>query len=99
MTERGAQVVVGVDGSEGSLVALRWAAHEAARRSRPLQVVTCAQLPMAIEVGMMGVTGFEGSAMDTIVSNQEGVNRQAVDLARAFGLGPKLKVGGETILG
>ena len=99
MTEHGAQVVVGVDGSEGSLVALRWAAHEAARRSWPLQVVTCAQLPMAIEVGMMGVTGFEGSAMDAIVKNEEGVNQQAVDLARALGLGPNVKVGGETILG
>jgi len=99
MTDHGAQVVVGVDGSEGSLVALRWAAHEAARRSWPLQVVTCAQLPVAIEVGMMGVSGFEGSTMDTIVKDQEGVNQRAVDLARSLGLGPNVKVGGETILG
>ncbi len=99
MSERVAQVVVGVDGSEGSLVALRWAAHEAARRGWPLQVVTCAQLPMAVEVGMVGVGGFAGSAMDLIVKDQEGVNQRAVDLARSFGLGPGVKVGGETILG
>ncbi len=99
MTERAGQVVVGVDGTEGSLVALRWAAHEAARRSWPLQVVTCAQLPMAVEVGMVGVGGFAGSAMDLIVKDQEGVNQRAVDLARSFGLGPDVKIGGETILG
>ena len=99
MTQRVARVVVGVDGSEGSLVALRWAAHEAARRAWPLQVVTCGQLPLAIEVGMMGVSGFDGSAMDTILKDQEGVNQRAVDLARSLGLGPSVKVGGETILG
>lgn len=38
------RVVVGVDGSPGSLAALRWAAAEAARRGAPLRIV-CAWDP------------------------------------------------------
>jgi nucleotide-binding universal stress UspA family protein len=34
------RIVVGVDGSEGSLTALRWAVEEAARRQATLDVVT-----------------------------------------------------------
>ncbi len=48
---------------------------------------------------MVGVGGFAGSAMDLIVKDHEGVNQRAVDLARTFGLGASVKVGGETILG
>jgi nucleotide-binding universal stress UspA family protein len=39
-------IVVGVDGSEASLAALRWAATEAHRRGVGLQVVTCWSYPM-----------------------------------------------------
>ena len=51
MTTRAPRVVVGVDGTEGSIEALRWAAHEAARRRWPLHVITCAELPAAVEAG------------------------------------------------
>lgn len=98
MTENGAQVVVGVDGSEGSLEALRWAAHEAARRDWPLHVATCAQLPVAVG-GMIGDGVFAGSSLDAIVKEQEAINQRAVDLARSLGLGPNVKVTGETVLG
>ncbi len=91
------RVIVGVDGSEGSIEALRWAAHEAARRSWPLHVVTCAQLPVSVEAGMVGAGAFAGSTMDTIVQEQEQVNQRAVDLARSFGLA--LTVTGETVMG
>ena len=97
MSTRLARVIVGVDGSEGSIEALRWAAHEAARRRWTLHVMTCAQLPISIEAGMVGVGAFAGSTMDTIVKDQELVNQRAVDLARSFGLG--LLVTGETVLG
>ena len=90
-------MIVGVDGSEGSIEALRWAAHEAARRKWPLHVMTCAQLPISIEAGMVGAGAFAGSSMDTIVHDQEQINQRAVDLARSFGLG--LEVSGETVLG
>jgi nucleotide-binding universal stress UspA family protein len=91
------RVIVGVDGSEGSIDALRWGAHEAARRSWPVHVVTCAQLPVAVEAGVVGTGSFAGSSMDAIVHEQEQVNQRAVDLARSFGLG--IDVTGETVLG
>ena len=74
--------LVGVDGTEGSVEALRWAAHEAARRSWPLHVITCAELPVAVEAGMVGNGAVTGSAMDGIVAEQEAVNQRAVALAR-----------------
>lgn len=40
-----AKVVVGVDGSEHSLLALRWAAHHAATMRVPLEVVTAWTFP------------------------------------------------------
>ena len=97
MSDRHPRVIVGVDGSEGSIEALRWAAHEAARRGVSLHVMTCAQLPVAVEAGMVGGGSFAGSSMDAIVHEQERVNQRAVDLARSFGLG--LAVSGETVLG
>lgn len=39
-------IVVGIDGSEPSQAALRWAATEARRRGLGLQVVTCWSYPM-----------------------------------------------------
>lgn len=97
MTDRQPRVLIGVDGSEGSIEALRWGAHEAARREWPVHVMTCAQLPVTIEAGMVGAGAFAGSTMDVIVHDQEQVNQRAVDLARTFGLG--IEVSGETVLG
>lgn len=90
-------MIVGVDGSEGSIEALRWAAHEAARRHWPVHVMTCTQLPVSVEAGMVGAGALAGSTMDAIVLEQEHINQRAVDLARSFGLG--LEVSGETVLG
>lgn len=97
MTDRHARVIVGTDGSDGSNEALRWAAHEAARRGAPLHVMTCAQLPVTVEAGMVGAGAFAGSTMDAIVQEHELCNQQAVDLARSLGL--QLSVTGETVLG
>ena len=85
MTDLPARVVVGVDGSEGSIEALKWAAHEAARRQWQVHVVTCAQLPVAVEAGMVGAGAFAGSTMDAIIKDEEAVNQRAVDLARLRG--------------
>jgi len=84
MTSRAPRLLVGVDGTEGSVEALRWAAHEAARRSWPLHVMTCAELPA-------------GMVMDSIVTEHEAVNQRAVDVARSFGL--DVEVSGDTVLG
>ncbi len=96
MTARSPRLLVGVDGTEGSAEALRWAAHEAARRSCPLHVMTCAELPVAVEAGLSG-SGTTGSAMASIVSEYEAVNQRGVNLARSFGL--DVEVTGETVLG
>jgi nucleotide-binding universal stress UspA family protein len=48
------EIVVGVDGSEQSLGALRWAAREAVRRGRAVRMVTAYSLPV-----------FSGSGFDT----------------------------------
>jgi len=97
MTSRAPRLLVGVDGTEGSVEALRWAAHEAARRSWPLHVMTCAELPVAVEAGLIGSGGSTGLAMDSIVADHEAVNQRAVDVTRSFGLG--VDVSGETVLG
>ena len=91
------RVIVGVDGTEGSIEALRWAAHDAARRGSSLHVITCAELPVAVEAGMVGAGGLTGSAMDGIVKEHEAINQRAVTLARSFGL--DIEVSGETVLG
>lgn len=96
MTTRAPRLLVGVDGTEGSVEALRWAAHEAARRSAPLHVMTCAELPVAVEAGLIG-GGATGSAMDSLVAEQEAVNQGAVNLVRSFGL--DVEVSGDTVLG
>lgn len=97
MTDHHPRVIIGVDGSEGSIEALRWAAHEAARRDVSLHVMTCAQLPITVEASMVGGGSFAGSSMDSIIAEQERVNQRAVDLARTFGL--DIAVSGETVLG
>lgn len=40
------KIVVGVDGSDASLAALRWAAHEAGRRDADVLVVSCYSAPV-----------------------------------------------------
>jgi nucleotide-binding universal stress UspA family protein len=97
MTSRAPRLLVGVDGTEGSVEALRWAAHEAARRSWPLHVMTCAELPVAVEAGLIGTGAIAGQAMDSIVTDYEAGNQRAVNLARSFGL--PIEVSGETVLG
>ncbi len=97
MMVRSPRLIVGVDGTEGSVEALRWAAHEAARRDWPLHVMTCAELPVAVEAGLIGAGPLTGSAMEGIVTEQEHVNQAAVNLARSFGL--DVEVTGETVLG
>jgi len=97
MNTRTPRLLVGVDGTEGSVEALRWAAHEAARRRCPLHVLTCAELPVAVEAGLIGSGALGGNAVADIVAEHEAANQRAVTLARSFGL--DLEVTGETVLG
>lgn len=97
MSLRPPTLIVGVDSTEGSVEALRWAAHEAARRSWPLHVITCAELPVAVEAGLIGNGALNGTATEAIVADQQAVNQKAVQVARSFGL--PIEVSGETLLG
>jgi nucleotide-binding universal stress UspA family protein len=53
LQHRGRTVVVGIDGSESALRAVRWAAAEAARRRVPLRVVTAFQWTQDHAVGQI----------------------------------------------
>lgn len=97
MTLRSPRVVVGVDGTEGSIEALRWAAHEAARRRCPLHVITCAELPVAVEAGLVGTGVVDEATVSGMVADRRAVNERAVQLARTFGLA--LAVSGEVVVG
>jgi nucleotide-binding universal stress UspA family protein len=53
--DRGRTVVVGIDGSESALRAVRWAAAEASRRRVPLRVVTAFEWTHDHRVGEIGL--------------------------------------------
>jgi nucleotide-binding universal stress UspA family protein len=54
-TKQGQYVVVGVDGSDSALRAVRWAADEAARRRAPLRLVTAFGWTDDLTVGLPGL--------------------------------------------
>jgi nucleotide-binding universal stress UspA family protein len=54
-TKMGQYVVVGVDGSDSALRAVRWAADEAARRRAPLRLVTAFGWTDDVTVGLPGL--------------------------------------------
>jgi nucleotide-binding universal stress UspA family protein len=58
-TDDGAVVVVGVDGSDGSKAALRFAVEEARRRSATLRVVAVWEFPATIAMGMVLPPDFD----------------------------------------
>jgi nucleotide-binding universal stress UspA family protein len=58
------RIVVGVDGSENSLLALRWALEEADLRGAPLEAVIAWQLPYVGDVGFGLVPGVSTSTLE-----------------------------------
>lgn len=52
-------IVVGVDNSQGSAVALKWAATEAALRRCPVRAVTCWSLPALYGVDVVALAGLD----------------------------------------
>ena len=63
------RVVVGFDGSEPSLAALRWAVDECRAKNEPLTIVSCWHLPAQPATAyepMMSPDLFEGDAQATV---------------------------------
>ncbi|WP_328474463.1 universal stress protein [Actinoplanes sp. NBC_00393] len=90
------RVIVGVDGSEGALAAVRWAAQYAAEVGEPLQVVHVAgasdteSVVLPVPVGVSNAGLRPGPSSDQILEN-------AVD--EAAGHAPDLEVTARTISG
>ncbi len=74
-------IVVGIDGSEPSYRAAEWAAHEAARRSLPVRLVSCYSVPLAGEPGMVGTYAVEAQ-VDAIRDEHDGFVDTAVKRVR-----------------
>ncbi|MBU3062405.1 universal stress protein [Nocardia sp. NEAU-G5] len=86
-----AAVVVGVDGSRGSDIALHWAADYAAHRGRELQIVH--------GMGLVGTSGVAGYAMtlEAIAEAARAEGREVVERAEEVArlAAPELRVSGK----
>jgi nucleotide-binding universal stress UspA family protein len=87
-TDDGAVVVVGVDGSDGSKAALRFALDEARRRSATLRVVTVWEFPATIAMGMVLPPDFD----DVSAQAAEHSAQAAIDQLGEAGVPVELKV-------
>ena len=68
MTLNGREIIVGVDGTDQSLGALRWAAREAKRRGAPLHLVSAYSVPVyAGSTFDVGYAAFDQGALDDAV--------------------------------
>lgn len=77
-----AAIVVGIDGSEGSISAVRWAARTAADRDRALRIVHCAE-PIADRTPRSAYDAFIYATMQDIRRAAEQMLAAAADEARA----------------
>jgi nucleotide-binding universal stress UspA family protein len=85
--DAGERIVVGIDGSEPSAAALRWAADEARRQGVGLHVVTCwnyPALPWAPYQPPLSGEDFERGAFEVAEAEVEevlGTDREGLDVA------------------
>jgi nucleotide-binding universal stress UspA family protein len=87
-------VVVGVDGSESALRAVRWGAAEAARRQSPLRLVIAFSWTLE---HVAARPRLERSYRDTLLSRARGQLVSAVETARQEGRG--IEIGSELVVG
>jgi nucleotide-binding universal stress UspA family protein len=85
------RIIVGIDGSPGSLTALRWAVEEARARNAPVHVVSAWSFPVYAYSGYIAVPpgdAFEEAAriaMDTaIAEGKAGIEIEGVDVSCAL---------------
>jgi nucleotide-binding universal stress UspA family protein len=86
-------VVVGVDGSEGALRAVEWAAQEAERRKAPLRIVTVAAMPPRMHPSKEGP---EGVANELLKFSTDALD---ASVARAGEVAPGLVIDGDMLSG
>jgi len=93
-TELGQCVVVGVDGSDSALRAVRWAADEAARRGAPLRLVTAFGWTDDVSVGH---PGLNVPYRDILLDESRQALAKGVETARArqpeLALSHELRIG------
>lgn len=90
-------VVVGVDGSEGSLRAVEWAAREAERRKAPLRIVTVAAMPPRMQAEAPPQPGEPANVAEEL----RGFSAQALGAAvtRAEEIAPGLLIDTDMLTG
>lgn len=77
-------IIVGYDGSEGSTLALRWAAQAAQQRGRTLELVTTWSMPSA-DLGI-GATGtLQSELIDEIRREAATANEEGLEIAAQMG--------------
>lgn len=90
------QIVVGVDGSTSSELALRWALDDAAVRNVAVHVICCHRRPVMLSWEGMHPSDLEGLARAARQFAREVVDRS---LEQARGIAPDLEVTGEAVDG
>ena len=81
-------IVVGIDGSEHSMRALRWAAAEARARGSALRIVNAWQAPAFAEMaGPEIITAMEDSALQLITAAAEDPALEGVTVQRDVAYG------------
>ncbi len=77
-------VIVGFDGSEGSLHALKWAAKAAKDRGRTLEVITTWTMPAA-DLGIGASSTLQEELLDELRQEAHAVNDEALKVAAEMG--------------
>jgi nucleotide-binding universal stress UspA family protein len=77
LEQPGGRIVVGVDGSASSELALRWAAEQARLTGQELHAVTSWELPVPYDAPLTGEIDWEGDAAGTLAKTVENVLGEA----------------------
>ena len=89
-----AKIIVGIDGSDSSFEALRWAVQEAGRRHAGIRAIACYTAPRF--GGLDGAVYPSSIDVDVLKEESEADVRRAMDVVAA--IDPKIVVDGATVL-
>lgn len=77
-------IIVGYDGSEGSTLALRWAAQAAEQRARTVEVVTTWSMPSA-DLGIGAGATLQSELIDQMRQEAVATNQEGLEIAARMG--------------